>query len=588
MTTPSVRYQIAMPAPTTHRYHVTVQVRGVEGPQRFRMAAWTPGSYLLREFARHVEDVRATAPGGTPISVHKEDKACWVATAESGGLDLHYQVYAHDLTVRTSHLDASHGFFNGGNVFFRVEGIEQGPFALQVDPPQGWTVSAALPKGPNGAFVVADFDELVDTPVECGTHEEIAFDAGGIPHRWVFWGSGHEDRAAVIADVTRLIETEIALFGGAPPELDDYLFICHMQEKWNGGLEHKKSQVIGVDRLCFHDLKGYERFTTLVAHEYFHTWNVKRIRAEGLGPFDYDAEVYTPLLWMMEGITSYYDTLVPTRAGLITPKRYLEIVGERIAQLRAIPGRHLQSLEESSYDAWIKLYRRDENSVNSTVSYYLKGELVVLLLDLHIRLESGGARSFDDVIRALWARQRDTGQAIRPSEVNALLSEAAGVDLGAVLDVWVRSRDPLPLDAVLERFGLTITGKQKDTYGRPKDGGERGAPWMGVSTRTARGLTLVGEVRRDGPAHEADLCAGDELVAIDGLRLEPGELKKRLALFDPGTKITLTVSRRQEMLERVLTLAERPPDAYTIAVAEGLDEARVAALEAWLGALPES
>jgi predicted metalloprotease with PDZ domain len=588
MTPASITYRIAMPSPATHRFHVTIQVRGVEGPLRFRMAAWTPGSYLLREFARHVEDVGAATPDGAPLGVHKADKACWVVTAQGGGVDLHYQVYAHDLTVRTSHLDASHGFFNGANVFFRVEGHESGPFRLEVIPPQEWIVSAALPRGPDGAFSVADFDELVDTPVECGTHEEISFEAGGIPHRWVFWGSGHEDRGAVIADVTRLIETEIALFGGAPPELDDYLFICHMQEKWNGGLEHKKSQVIGVDRLCFHDMKGYERFTTLVAHEYFHTWNVKRIRVEGLGPFDYDSEVYTPLLWMMEGITSYYDTLVPTRAGLITPKRYLEIVGERVAQLRAIPGRHLQSLEESSYDAWIKLYRRDENTVNSTVSYYLKGELVVLLLDLHIRMESGGKRSFDDVIRALWARQRDTGEAIRPSEVNGLLSEAAGMDLAEVLDAWVRLRDPLPIDAVLEGFGLTIVGAQKDTYTWPKEADERGAPWMGISTRSSHGLTLVGEVRRDGPAHEADLCAGDELVAIDGLRLEAGGLKKRLALLDPGAEITLTISRRQEMLERVLTLAERPPDAYTIAVAEGLDGERSAAIEAWLGALPEA
>jgi len=576
-----------MPVPETHRFEVTIRVRGVEGPLRFRMPAWTPGSYVVREFARHVEDVSAMTPLGERAPVTKADKACWTATAADGGLDLHYQVYAHDLTVRTSHLDASHGYFNGANVFFRVEGHEQGPIHLDVSAPDGWTVSAALPQRSQGCYTVADFDELVDTPVECGPHKELQFTAGGIPHRWIFWGGGHEDVERVLADTTRLIETEIELFGGAPPELDEYLFICHMQEKWNGGLEHKKSQVIGVDRLCFRDQKGYERFTTLVAHEYFHTWNVKRIRAEGLGPFDYDQETYTPLLWMMEGITSYYDTLVPTRAGLITPARYLEIVGERIAQLRAIPGRHLQSLEESSYDAWIKLYRRDENSVNSTVSYYLKGELAVLLLDLHIRLESGGSRSFDDVIRALWARQRDTGEAISPGDVNRLLEEAAGVELAEVLDAWVRSRDPLPIEEILERFGLTITGSHKDTTNRPGEDQGSPVPWMGVSTRTNRGLTWIHEVRRDGPGHEADLASGDELVAINGLRLEPGGLKKRLALLAPGDTATLTLSRRHEMIERELTLADPPPDVFTVTLRDDLSEGALDLLTGWLGALPD-
>jgi predicted metalloprotease with PDZ domain len=588
MSSAQISYKIAMPKPATHRYQVTISVRGVTGPLRFRMPAWTPGSYLIREFSRHVEDVSAKTPSGATLAVRKTDKACWLAEAPAEGLDLHYEVYAHDLTVRTSHLDSSHGFFNGGNVFFRVDGHDQGPFRLEVDVPDGWKSSVALPRGDDGSYTVANFDELVDSPVECGTHEEVHFEAGGIPHRYVFWGTGHEDFETIIADTTRLIETEIELFGGAPPELDEYLFICHMQEKWNGGLEHEKSQVLGVDRLCFRDLKGYERYTTLVAHEYFHTWNVKRIRAEGLGPFDYDQEVYTPLLWMMEGITSYYDTLIPTRAGLIKPERYLEILGDRIAMLRSIPGRRMQSLEESSFDAWIKLYRRDENSVNSSVSYYLKGAMAVLLLDLHIRMESGGEQSFDDVLRALWVRQRETGQAIAPDEVNQLLSDAAGTELVTQIDAWVRSREDLPFEAMLERFGLTITGKHKDTFTRPKQSTGEPAPWMGINTKTVRGLTIVHEVRRDGPGHEADIASGDELVAIDGLRVEPGGLKKRLALLKAGQSVRLTLSRRHEMLEREMTLSARPFDGYNITLSEGLIEDQRNSIGSWLGGLPES
>lgn len=588
MSSAQIRYTIAMPAPATHRFQVSIQVRGVSGPLRFRMPAWTPGSYLVREFCRHVEDVRASTPSGEALPVHKEDKACWVAEAPEAGLDLRYEVYAHDLTVRTSHMDASHGFFNGTNVFFRVEGHEEGPFRLDVQVPEGWISSTALPRDDDGSYIVADFDELADSPVECGTHEEHHFMAGGIPHRYVFWGSGHEDMETIIADTTKIVEAEIELFGGAPPELDDYLFICHMQEKWNGGLEHKKSQVNGVDRLCFRDIRGYERFTTLVTHEYFHTWNVKRIRAEGLGPFDYDHEAYTPLLWMMEGITSYYDTLIPTRAGLITQERYLEILGERIAALRGIPGRRLQSLEESSYDAWIKLYRRDENSVNSTVSYYLKGAMAVFMLDLHIRMESDGARSFDDVLRALWARQRDTNQAIAPSEVNQLLSDAVDMNLVSQLDAWVRSRDDLPFEEMLGRFGLTLTGKHKDSFTRPKASSGSPAPWMGITSRTARGLTVVHEVRRDGPGHEADIASGDELIALDGIRLEPGGLKKRLALLEPGQTVQLTLARRHEMLVREMTLAERPFDSYIVSLSEDLTEDQRAGISAWLGGLPES
>ena len=256
--------------------------------------------------------------------------------------------------------------------------------------------------------------------------------------------------------------------------------------------------------------------------------------------------------------------------------------------LRGIPGRRMQSLEESSFDAWIKLYRRDENSVNSSVSYYLKGAMAVFMLDLHIRMESGGTRSFDDILRALWARQRDTDQAIAPEEVNELLSDAAGMNLTAQIDAWVRSRDDLPFEEMLGRFGLKLTGKHKDSYTRPGEQNGSPAPWMGITSKTVRGLTIVHEVRRDGPGHEADIASGDELIAIDGLRLDPGGLKKRLALFTPGQTLSLTLSRRHEILERELTLAERPFDGYTVALDENLTDDQRASIRSWIGGLPES
>lgn len=595
---PAVLYGIAMHQPTTHRFEVRIEVPNPPAPGiRFRMPAWTPGSYLIREFSRHVEEVRATDRAGIPVPCRKVDKATW--EVESGGeaVVLRYQVYAHDLTVRTSHLDASHGFFNGGNVFFRVEGLDHAPSELVVTPPEGWIVSTGLPRIGTGAwrFAVADFDDLVDSPVECGPHTEHRFSIGGVSHRWVFWGEGNQDLERVLRDVQRIGEQEIALFGDLPADVDDYLFICHLQERWNGGLEHRNSQVIGVQQLCFRDPREYERFLTLVAHEYFHLWNVKRIRAAGLGPFDYDSEVYTPLLWMMEGITAYYDTLIPTRAGLISTERYLAIVGERLAQLRAVPGRFVQSLEASSFDAWIKLYRRDENTENSTISYYLKGEVAVMALDLHIRHETGGERSFDDVMRTLWARQKKTGQAIEPGEVAGLIAQATGVDCQRELGAWIQEPGDIALEELLGKLGVEAEGSWKERHG-PWDGrvpakgdDDEAVPaaWLGLSTETRGGRIHIQSVRTDGPCHLADVCAGDEWVALEGYRVQQGTWKSRLALWAPGDRVRLTLFRRQRLLESEVVLAHRPHDTYEVKASDDVDDHIRSLRDGWLGSLAD-
>ena len=587
-----VTCRISMPDLNRHLYTVEMHVVEPEAETVFRMPVWTPGSYLVREYARHVENVTAWGDEGVAIPVRKRDKAAWeVESKGHGSVTLAYQVYAYDLTVRTSHLDATHGYFNGANVFAFPEGYEASPIGLEVTPPEGWSVSVALPRQPltdDGVhrFWAVDFDELVDSPVECGPHEEVLFNAGGITHRWVSWGEPGFDIAPLLGDVTAIIDEEIALFGELPADVDDYLFIAHVQDRRNGGLEHKKSQTIGIDRRTLHHAKSYEDFVTLVAHEYFHLWNVKRIRPQGLGPFDYSQENYTPLLWMMEGFTGYYDTLIPVRAGLISVPRYLEILGERIAALRSTPGRHVRSLEQSSFDAWIKLYRPDANTKNTAVSYYLKGELVALLLDLTIRLRSQGASSLDDVMRFLWVRQRDTGAAIDPADVNHIFQEATGCDLTAELDAWVRDVSDLPFASRLADAGLAFEGRWKKTYDRTRlEGGAKkeAGPWLGLTTVTAKGRAQVSTIRSDSPAADASVYVGDELIAIDDIRVDSESWKGALSLRQPGDVVTLTLARRKRLVRTEVTLAQAPHDAVEVKIATSLSDTQRGLLETWFG-----
>lgn len=409
-----ITYTISMPAPHTHLFHVTVEVDRLDGASvDLVLPSWTPGSYMIREYARHVQgfDARAAATD-TPLPWRKVAKDAW--RVETGGAErirVRYQVYANDLTVRTSHLDGAHAYFNGASVFMFVPGREAEPLRLRVEAPPDWQVTTGLdPADRPNEFLAADYDELVDCPVECGTHRLLAFEVDGIPHRMAIWGRGNEDEARLIADTRRIVEAQRDFFGGLPYR--HYTFILHLLDGRGGGLEHRNSVTNQVDRWTFRPERNYERYLSLTSHELFHVWNAKRLRPAPLGPFDYRRENYTRLLWLVEGATSYYDNLLLTRAGLMAPERFLERLGEAIAQLQNQPGRLVQSLEQSSFDAWIKFYRPDENSANSSVSYYLKGGLVCFLLDMEIRACTGGRRSLDDLMRRLYVAYPISGPGI--------------------------------------------------------------------------------------------------------------------------------------------------------------------------------
>src|SRR5271169_2066298 len=444
----AVRYRVSMPRPHSHLFEVEARFPPLDVLDAV-LPVWTPGSYLLREYARHLQDVSAQDEAGQPLRIERTDKRTWRVETRGRPAVLRYRVYANELSVRTSHLDGTHGYFNGASVFLHAESLRALPHRVRVEPPPGWSVFSAL-DWDGEELVAPDYDTLVDSPVEVGPHEPLSFVAADVPHQVVVWGEPKPDGQRLVADLKAVCEAEADFFGGLP--LRRYLFLVYLTDKGRGGLEHMASTTLLFGRQALQTQKGWEDFLTLAAHEYFHLWNVKRIKPRALVPFRYGEEAYTRLLWAFEGTTSYYDNLLVRRAGLISPQRYLTRLGEALSALAATPGRRVQTLEDASLTAWVKYYRPDENTVNSAVSYYLKGELVALCLDLTLRQLTSDVHSLDTVMRLLWERFGD-GRGVPENGVEAAAEEVAGQSLQPFFDRVLRSTAELDL-SVLGHVGL--------------------------------------------------------------------------------------------------------------------------------------
>jgi predicted metalloprotease with PDZ domain len=571
-----------MPRPHTHLFEVTMTIDGWSEPRLdLVMPSWTPGSYMIREYARHVQEFTVESDGH-PARWEKTAKDAWrVETPLGGRIKIGYRVYAYDLTVRTCHLDGTHGFGNGAALFVFVPGHTKDPVTLEIVVPQRWQVATGLEAmgGGNGIFRfrARDYDELVDCPVECGTHRLLTFDVDGLSHRIALWGRGNEEELRLVEDTKAIVQAQRDFFGALPYR--HYTSIEHLSTG-RGGLEHRNSAVFLVDRFGFKPRASYERFLELVSHEFFHVWNVKRIRPQPLGPFDYRHETHSRQLWTMEGITTYYEKRFLAAAKIYTKERFLERVAEEIGALRGQPGRALQSLEQSSFDAWIKLYRPDENAANSSISYYLKGAIVALLLDLTIRAQTSRAASLDDVLRHL-AKQATLDDVGFPEPEGFLkaVEAVAGERNGAFKKFFERhvagTAEP-DYEGVLKDAGLAITWSRR---GGPD--GER-AGWLGITTRTEGRTLVVSAVRADGPAAAAGLYAGDEVLALDGQRIDETRLALRLAERQPGATARVAVFRRDELIEIPVTLAEAPAESAAIVPAAGASPEQVALRDAWL------
>jgi len=575
-----------MPGPHTHLFHVEVRVTAADGPLELALPVWTPGSYLVREYARHVQDFEAWSAAGEPLAWRKVDKTSWRVEASPGeAVVVRYAVYANELTVRTSHLDATHGYVNPATVFMFVRGREGEPLEIEVAAPEGWRATTALARvesdeqAARERFRAADYDQLVDSPLEIGTHTLLEWEVEGRRHRYAIWGEGNFDGDALVRDTTRIINAARELFGELPYR--DYTFIVHLVPGGRGGLEHHDSTSLQVDRWTFRGREYTESFLALVAHEFFHLWNGKRIHPAALGPFDYTAENYTRTLWVVEGLTTYYTDLLLVRAGLMKPERYLERLSESIGRLQAQPGRQVQTLEDSSFDTWIKFYRPDENTPNGQISYYHKGSLVGLLLDLRIRATTGNRRSLDDLMRLLWDRYGARGVGYPesgPGSVPELASEVAGEDLGDFFVRYLGSTVELDYASALDAAGLELVPGSVSV--------DAVEPRLGMRLREEAGRVVITNVLSGGPAERAGLEARDEVAAVDGFRASAAHLAARLAERAAGEPMRLSVFRRDQLLARAV-VPEAATAPLVIRSVASPTEGQRAVRAGWFGAPPQ-
>ena len=572
--TASLFYQVAMSQPASHLFEVTLQVSNWRSPTLdLKMPVWTPGSYLVREYARHLQDF-AARDGNGELASCKLSKNHWqVATDNASEIKVSYRIYANDLTVRTNHLDTTHGYFNGAAMFFFVTGLEQQVIKLKVIPPQSdWQVTTTLPKvvGEENTFQAQDFDTLVDTPVEVGTQQIYDFEVLGKPHSWAIWSQGNIKPEQIIADTKKIIEVEAEMFGGLPYE--HYLFLLHLSGSGYGGLEHKDCCTLNYPRFGFRDREKYERFIQLVAHEFFHLWNVKRIRPKALETFDYETENYTTSLWFCEGTTSYYDVIIPLRAGIYNRKTYLKNLSKDISKYLNTIGRNVQPLGESSYDAWIKLYRRDAYSDNNQISYYLKGQLVSLLLDLLIRAKYQNERSLDDVMGLMWQRFGKQELGFSETQLRATIAEVAEENLDDFFTRYIETTAELPFDDYFEPFGLYLKTIE-----------ESDAPYLGIKVQSDSNRELIEFVAAESPAALAGIDAKDQLLAIDGIKVDAKSLDERLKNYQPEDTIQVTIFHLDELKTLSVTLAQPQSNRYKLMIKDNLSQSQQQNLIGWLG-----
>lgn len=568
----AIHYTIVPKDLAGHLFNVTVTVANPDPDgQTFALPAWIPGSYMIREFARNIVRIRADS-GGQPLALTKLDKHSWRAAPVAGPLTLHYEVYAWDLSVRAAHLDQTHGFFNGTSVFLRVVGQESLVHQVDIQRPadpaaKTWRVATAMPEAGAkrygfGVYACANYDELIDHPVEMGDFELATFKAHGIPHDIVITGRvPNLDMARLQADLKAICETQIAFFEPKTKRapLERYVFMTMAVGDGYGGLEHRASTALICARADLPSLatpkaaepgEGYLRFLGLCSHEYFHTWNVKRIKPAAFAPYDLQAENYTPLLWLFEGFTSYYDDLMLVRAGIIGEATYFKLQAKTIGGVLRGSGRLKQSVADSSFDAWSKYYRQDENSPNAIISYYTKGSLIALAFDLTIRAKTGGVKSLDDIMLALWERYgRDfyngAGRGVTEQEVEALFDEISGLKLKNMFERYVRGTEDLPLAKLYAPLGVKLVDERK---------GGKASLDAGIG-RDPLGAKLT-QVHEGGAAHQAGLSALDVVIAIDGLRVNGAapNIDALLARYRVGDRVTVHAFRRDELMAFDVTL----------------------------------
>lgn len=569
----TISYNITFPEAQAHYADVEMSINGIDQKTLdLKMPVWTPGSYLVREFSKNVESLTAEANGRT-LEVHKTRKNIWrVNTEGAQSIKVKYKVYAFELSVRTSLIDVSHAFLSSTGIFFYPDGMLHHPSTVHIVPYKGWTkVSTSLDAVNGDPFTLhaPNYDILYDSPIEVGNQDVFGFEVGHTQYEVAMCGGGNYDKARLTQDIPKIIEHEAAIYGENPNKR--YVFIVHNTSKGGGGLEHLSSCVLGASRDNYATDKGYQGFLTLVAHEHFHLWNVKRLRPIALGPFDYDNENYTTDLWIAEGFTAYYEHVIVHRTGLYPTDNYLSELGGDINYVVNQPGNKIQPLSQTSFDAWIKLYRPNENTVNTTVSYYNKGAVMALLLDLEIINDSKGKYSLDNVMKYMYdTYYKGKQRGYTDTEFKEGLEKFAGKNLDEFYKKYINGLDDIDFDKYLGYAGYHLT----DELAGNND------PALGIVTTTVNNQIIVTTVLRNSAAWIDGLNVNDQITAIDSNKIT--DIAAALSGKKPGDKISVSVLRDGLPLTLQVTLLKKTQKKYHIDSVEKPTEQQLLVRKKWL------
>lgn len=557
-----VKYKLKMPRPQDHYYHVEMELTDFGSSELdVVMPIWTPGSYLAREFAKNVNLVRAFDENGNILDVKKRDKNSWrIFKGNARKVRINYEVYAFELTVRTSFLDLSHGFVSGSGVFMFVRGFEKNPGELEIYPYYEFDViTTALKEKDEGivrdgfkTYKYDSYDHLLDCPIEIGNQEVFTFEASGLEHTVSMYGFGNYDIARLQKDMANIVESSTNVFGQNPNK--DYTFIIHNVANSQGGLEHTNSTVLSVNRWAYEGPK-YIDFLKLVAHEYFHLWNVKRIRPVELGPFDYSNENYTSQLWVMEGFTSYYEKLILLRAGYYTNDAFLKKMFSSLNYIEGSTGARVQPVAHASFDAWIKAYRPNENSHNTTASYYSRGAVIAMMLDAKMIKKYNGKKGLDAFMQGLYAKYfKGQNRGFTEDEFKQELEHFLGENLDQFYNDYINGTKIPDYNAVFSEIGLSV-----EYIGTPK-------PSVGISMVQTDGKTKVSRIRSGSAAEDAGISVNDELIGCNGIRIDKKTLELYFKSVSEGEAINLLFSRDNLLYstEIIVTEYEQPKFKYSI------------------------
>lgn len=570
-----IKYTLSIENPHTHTIDVKIEMNG-QGVNNLDliMPIWTPGHYYVREFSQNIIQLKAYTKN-EDVPSEKTSKNVWhIDNIDGEKLTIEYQVYAFEKTVRTSYVDIDHAMINAASVFIIPKGYENQPLDIQLEPYHEWkriTTTLESYKGSHDRFIAKDLDDLIDSPIEMGNHQLHSFVSQHATHEYAITSPGTIDTETLMKDTKTIVEEIQKMFGDTPP-YDYYVFFLHLTDNSYGGLEHCNSCAMIFDRNGFFDRKKYIKLLALTSHEFFHTWNVKRIRPQELGPFNYYEEVYTKLLWIAEGVTSYYDNLFLPRCGVINVEEYFELIGNDLALYDKIPGKSVMTVEEASFNAWVKLYRQNENSSNTTISYYLAGGIIMMALDLTIRKLTMGEKSLDDVYRQLWEMFKADGKGINKDTFVSLCENTAGESLDEIWN-YLSTPTPVKLDKYLEPFGIEIINE----YSKPE---YNHASWFGIFITPK--TSTVFKVMAGSPSYEAGLYAKDEILAINGMRVNNYNTIDRLNACNLGEPTEVLVSRDGMIKTITMIGKQRPLDKFKLKRIENPTDSQKSMFTQWL------